>query len=81
MKYIVTRDGSGKEEIFIFPVAVHHDVMYNAVCRLKNQSHGNWERVDRELVSAGSCDGVSCYGRSETLGVESRGYADAVLIK
>lgn len=40
-----------------------------------------WAESWCPLVSAGFCDGVSCYGRSETLGVESRGYADAVLIK
>lgn len=80
MKYIVTKDEDGKEEIFIFPNAVHHDVMYNAVGRLKNQSHGSWQRTDRELVSAGFTDGVHCLGRSETLNVESRGIQDSNLI-
>lgn len=81
MKYVVTKDEQGKEEIFIFPVAVHHDVMYHAVSRLKDSSRAlRWVRIDRELVSAGFYENGLCYGRSETLNVESRGQIDEQLI-
>ena len=80
MKYIVTKDENGNEEIFLFPVAVHHDVMYNVISRLKNKSHGDWKRTDRELVSAGFWDGMQCHGYSETLNVASRPLKDTELI-
>jgi hypothetical protein len=84
MKYVVTQDEDGKEELFMFPKSVNHDVFANAVSRLKNQSHGNWKRIDRDVIAAGfiSYDyGImSCHGRSETLNLDSRGRLDEMLI-
>lgn len=80
MKYIVTVTEAGKQEIFIFPRAVHHDCMAEMLSRIKNQSGGQWQRVHRRPVSAGFTDGVKCYGRSETLNLDSRGRLDEMLI-
>ena len=72
MKYIVTQDENGKEEIFVFPKSVNHDCMGEVLGYIKNQTWGNWERVFRFPISAGFTDGVKCYGHSETLGLKSR---------
>ena len=80
MKYIVTSNDAGKQEIFIFPRAVHHDCMAEMLARIKNQSGGQWERVRRNPIAAGFTDGKTCYGRSETLNLDSRGRLDAMLI-
>lgn len=73
MKYIVTENEEGVEEIFVFPNAVHHDAMAEMLGRIKNQTHGNWTRVRRHPVAAGFIDHSGhCYGQSETLGLASR---------
>jgi len=72
MKYIRTVDNNDKHEIFVFPNSVNHDVMAEALAMMKNQTHGNWQRVFREPVSAGFVNAIGqCYGESETLGLES----------
>lgn len=73
MKYIVTRNlENDKEEIFIFPKSVNHDCMAEVLEMIKNQSWGNWEREPRFPISAGFTDGKTCYGRSESLNLDSR---------
>ncbi len=72
MKYIVTKDEKGKEEMFTFPDSVHHNVMADAVSYLKNQTHDNWKRINRDVVSAGFIEGGVCVGKSESLGLSSR---------
>lgn len=72
MKYIVTQDENGKEEIFIFPKSQNHDCFAESVEGIRNQTWGNWERIFRRPISAGFTDGVKCYGHSETLGLKSR---------
>jgi len=80
MKYICT-DSEYGEEIFTFPQSVHHDAMAEVLGGIKNHTHGNWERVRREPISAGFIDrNDNCFGKSETLGVESRGTDDTVLL-
>ncbi len=81
MKYVVTLDENDVEEIFIFPKSVNHDVFTDSVGRMKNQSHGNWQRVTRKPISAGFTDGIKCWGYSETLKLKSREHLDAELIK
>ena len=73
MKYIVTEqpDADGLKEIFVFPEEVHHDCMAEAVSFIRNQSYGNWERIERKVVSAGFVRGGECVGESETLGLKS----------
>lgn len=72
MKYIVTRNEEGKEEIFVFPKSVNHDCMAEVLGFIKNKTYGNWERGFRKPVSAGFTDGKTCYGMSESLGIKSR---------
>lgn len=81
MKYIVTVDHDDREEIFIFPKTVDHDCMAEVLGHIKNQSWGQWERIWRLPVSAGFTDGVKCWGRSETLGMDSRGEVDEKLLR
>ena len=52
------------EEIYVFPKAVHHDCFYEII---------NNQDEFRKLISAGFVDSnLQCYGKSETLNVESR---------
>lgn len=84
MKYVVMQDENGVEEIFIFPKSIHHDVFADSISRLKDQSHGNWKRVNRVAIAAGfilyNYDGMTCHGHSETLKLKSRGFDDEALI-
>ena len=80
MKYIVTENKEGTEEIFIFPNTINHDCMAEVLCHIKDQSWGNWERVYRKPIAAGFTDGELCWGRSETLDLDSRNQTDADLI-
>lgn len=80
MKYIVTTDELGKEELFPFPRDVHHDAMAEVIGRIKNQTHGNWRRIMREPIAAGFIDiEGNCYGESETLRLMSRTKKDTAL--
>lgn len=72
MKYIVTKNKDGKEEMFTFPDSVNHNIMAEAIGHLKNQTHGDWKRIERKVVSAGFIEGGVCTGKSETLGLSSR---------
>ena len=72
MKYIVMQDSHGTETIVIFPKTINHDCMAEVASRIRNQTHGNWERVFRKPISAGFTDGKTCYGESFSLGIESR---------
>lgn len=80
MKYICTETLDGTKEIFTFPNTVDHDVMAESICRMKNQSWGNWERVVREPISAGFVEGTVCFGKSETLNLSSR-FEDTELLR
>lgn len=81
MKYVVTRDENGKEELFMFPKSINHDCMAEVLGRIKDQSWGSWRRVYREPIAAGFTDGKHCTGRSETLNLDSRGRLDEMLIE
>lgn len=82
MKYIVTRDENGNEEIFTFSESINHDVFAAAVSRLKNQNHEPWRRIDREVVAAGFTNGYNCCdGYSYSLDIGSRGLEDVLLFK
>jgi len=80
MKYIVTKNKEGKEEMFTFPNSINHDIMAEAVSHLKNQSHGSWFRVFRSVISAGFVSGGQCTGKSESLGLVSRPQDTDILI-
>ena len=84
MKYIVIAVKTGeitRELPFVFPsIMVHSQVAQSLIHRI-TISHG-WN--DAHLVSAGEVsffDGISCSGKSTTLGLESRGAIDEELIR
>ena len=72
MKYITTETDEGTREVFVFPNTINHDAYAESMYRLRNQTHGDWRRIERTPVSAGfiNSDG-ECYGRSESLNLES----------
>lgn len=72
MKYIVTKNEEGEEEIFLFPRSINHDCMAEVLGRIKDQTTGNWTRIFRNPVSAGFVENGRCHGRSETLKLEAR---------
>lgn len=72
MKFITTIDKDGNEELFMFPSNIDHDAMAEVLGHIKNQTHGNWHRVFRKPVAAGSVSGSKCHGKSETLGLKAR---------
>lgn len=84
MKYIVTNDEEGKQELFMFPKAINHNDFADAVQRIKTYVNGNprdWIRLERTPIAAGFTDGKTCTGRSETLNLNSRGRLDEMLIE
>ena len=82
MKYIVTVTETDKEELFVFNESINHDCMAEVLNRIKNTTHGNWVRVRRKPIAAGFINSVGmCYGRSETLNLDSRGDVDTLLFK
>lgn len=82
MKYVVTRDENGNEELFMFPKSINHDRFAEVLGRIRMPNGPlGWERIEREPIAAGFTDGKTCHGRSETLGLDSRGRLDEILIK
>lgn len=81
MKYIVMALAD-KEEIFVFPRTVDHDRMAEACEAIRFGDDHNWKRKYREgeCIAAGFIDGGICHGRSETLGLTSRGEKDTQLL-
>ncbi len=78
-KYVVvTCEGTG-EQLFMFPKSVDHDVFAEILSYIKIGGR-NWKRPYRDPVSAGFTDGKTCYGRSETLNLNSRPALDARLL-
>lgn len=75
MKYIRTQREDGMTELFVFPRTINHDHMEEVLQRLRVQGNHplDWRREPREIVSAGFIDqNNTCYGRSETLDLESK---------
>ena len=67
MKYVCTKDENGKEEIFTFPKSIDHDRFANTLCDIGPDFQY------REPVSAGFVTRRGkCFGRSETLDLDSR---------
>jgi hypothetical protein len=87
MKYLVA-NLEGHEAMFVFPRAVDHDRMAEALTMIRFGYNHNWERkllprdgkADGNIISAGFVDNGKCHGRSETLGLFSRGDADTELL-
>lgn len=80
-KYVVVSVRSGRftEQMFIFPKTVNHDEFAETLRRMKSGDHRNWTRPYGEPISAGFTNLTSCYGRSETLNIDSR-QADTELL-
>lgn len=89
MKYIVfvgdKSDGQGEREfIVLFDRSIDHDLQFESLHSLRNNSGPRWERcwIDPQPVSAGFVSPeLQCYGRSETLNVISRPREDTELLK
>ena len=81
MKYIVTKTEDGEQEIFTFPNSVPHSIMAEAVARLRNTAHGDWQRITRTPISAGFVSGNVCHGESESLKLRSRPHEDTALLR
>lgn len=84
MKYVVTKDEDGVVELFMFPKQYHHDDFAETISGLKTFVNGNpdnWERKYKEPIAAGFTDGKTCFGRSETLDLDSRGRLDEMLLE
>ncbi len=84
MKYVVTKDEYGKQELFMFPKHINHDEFADVLSHIKtfaNNDHRNWNRQRREPIAAGFTDGKNCTGRSESLNLDSRGRLDEMLIE
>ena len=80
MKYVVVNSDEAKEQLFVFPKSIDHDRFAEVLCHIKHGSDRNWRRIYREPVSAGFTDGRHCYGRSESLGLDSRKQDTALLL-
>lgn len=71
MKYVVVEDKSGSEQLIVFPKVFDHDAFADVLSYIR-VGGSNWRREFRKPVSAGFTDGKRCYGRSETLNLNSR---------
>ena len=63
MKYVTTINEDSIKEIFLFEKDINHDWFYEVVGHMDDQF--------RKRSSAGFTNGISCYGRSETLNLNS----------
>ena len=72
MKFITTKDETGKEEMFLFPDRINHDTLAAAVRSINNHPGLNWVSLLRRPVAAGFIVDGKCCGRSETLGLDAR---------
>ena len=75
-KYISTINANQVEQIFIFSKFVDHDCMYEAILNFED----NVDSRFRTLVGAGFTDFKTCFGRSETLNLDSRETLDTNLL-
>jgi hypothetical protein len=87
VKYLVA-NLEGHEAIFVFPRAVDHDRMAEALASIRFGYDHNWSRKlmakpgeDGKIISAGFVTDGVCHGRSETLGLKSREADDSALLR
>lgn len=70
-----------REVIFVFPKLINHDVFFRHLHSVPIEVNWReWEKMELQLLGAGFTDMRQCYGRSETLDINSRGDADSVLL-
>lgn len=72
---------AGEESMFIFPMNVDHDRMFEALGAIRFGTARNWERKfrDGEAISAGFIVDGACTGESETLKLKSRPKVDTAI--
>ena len=70
MKYVVVSSELG-QQLFIFPKSINHNDFAEVLSHIRHEKGVSWERVYKEPVSAGFTDGVTCYGKSESLSLKS----------
>lgn len=87
MKYIAFQNDAGDEFIVTFPPMFHHDRYAEVLDYVRmDKGRNDWERFgvmeSYMPISAGFVDfSGNCHGRSETLGLDSRGEEDTMLLK
>lgn len=69
LKYIVTKTADNKEEIFLFSKSVNHDCFRQVETYFE---HSNDVSEYRRCIGAGFTNLKTCYGRSESLNINSR---------
>lgn len=77
-KYVSTESGEAGEQIFIFSKFVDHDAMYEAIQCFEEV--GNEDPDFRARLGAGFTGFTKCFGRSETLRLDSREELDTALL-
>lgn len=80
MKYVVLKPDQ-KELLFIFPKSIDHDRFVETMEAMRYGDRNNWERLYPNPISAGFTDGKTCFGRSETLNLDSRKEIDSFLLR
>lgn len=94
MKYVVievkrkvrNNEGEVVEEAIELPIVFARELVHKDVADMMNiasrHSIDNWQRT--KTIAAGfvnfDCDGAHCHGKSESLGIPSRGKQDSALI-
>lgn len=78
MKYVIFKSGDGNEFAVLFPHFMVHSFVAKYVNHLCHRDH----HLTVEPVAAGEYNPSSgaCFGRSETLGLESRASQDQLII-
>ena len=75
-KYIIAENqesDEGETRIFIFEKGISHDKFgLTLEMGIRNESWRNWRRESWRPISAGFTNGETCYGRSESLNLDSR---------
>lgn len=67
MKYVVVDSKEAGRQLFTFPKNINHSEFAEILSYIKTGGTNTWVRVYRKPVSAGFTDGLTCYGRSESL--------------
>ena len=84
MKYVVVESEEQGKQLFIFPKNIDHDAFAEVLSNIRFYKNGNprdWNRIYREPVSAGFTNGLTCYGKSESLGIASDKGDTALMLK
>jgi hypothetical protein len=87
MKYIVLQHPDTKEEtIHTWPdrIDMTHQRMSEVITAVRvDKGMSSWDRayLGSEIVGAGFCNSTGCFGRSESLNVDSRPEQDTELLR